>query len=83
MGRRKSFKYAGVSFASHAEREFAVVLDADEVQWMYEPEWFQWVPSKRKYTPDFKILRKDGSYFYLEFKGQLRLTDRTKMRAVK
>ena len=53
---------------------------------MYEPEKFEWMPppaKKRKYTPDFKIIRKDGSYFFVEFKGFFRPTDQIKMRAMK
>lgn len=37
----------------------------------------------RSYIPDFVITRSDGSKLYVEVKGYLRPTDRTKMVAVK
>lgn len=83
MRKRKSFRYQGQRFASKAERDFANYLDNAYIQWQYEPESFQWIPPRKKYTPDFKILRKNGSYFFVEFKGYLRPTDRTKMREIK
>ena len=83
---RKKYKYRGEEFASMAERDFAIEMDADAIPWQYEPEkidWFPAPPKTRTYTPDFKVMRKDGSYFFVEFKGYLRPGDKTKMRAVK
>ena len=80
---RKKYRFAGQTFASMAEREFAIGLDEKKITWMYEPDKFEWFPPPRKYTPDFKIMRKNGTYFYIEFKGYLRPGDRTKMRNFK
>ena len=81
--KRKKFSYAGSSFASKAERDFAYDMDRAKIPWQYEPEKFTWFPPARKYTPDFKVLKKDGTFFYIEFKGYLRPKDRTKMRVFK
>ena len=48
----------------------------------YEGERIPYV-LERKYVPDFVILREDGSKTYIETKGYLRPTDRTKLAAVK
>lgn len=50
---------------------------------------FLYEKSKLKYTlyknyiPDFEVTLKDGTSFFIEVKGYLRPTDRTKMAAVK
>ena len=80
---KKKFPYAGIKFASKKEMEFAQECDRIGITWFYEPEKWDWVPPKKKYTPDFKVARKDGSYFFVEYKGYLRPEDRTKMRAIK
>ena len=83
---RRKYPYSGYTFASMAERDFAVDLDKEGIPWLYEPEkidWFPAPPKFRTYTPDFKVMRRDGSYFFVEFKGYLRPGDKTKMRAVK
>jgi hypothetical protein len=69
--------------ASRAETLFAETMDDDQIYWQYEPEKFDWIPPKRKYTPDFKVAKRDGGYFFVEYKGYLRPADRTKMRAIK
>jgi predicted nuclease of restriction endonuclease-like RecB superfamily len=48
----------------------------------YESERIPYV-LERKYVPDFVILRENGSKTYIETKGYLRPTDRTKLCAVK
>jgi len=48
----------------------------------YESESVPYVLARR-YRPDFVIERPDGSKTYIETKGYLRPTDRTKMVAVK
>jgi hypothetical protein len=69
--------------ASKAETVFAEKMDSLGIEWMYEPEKLQWEPPKRKYTPDFKVLCEDGTFFYVEYKGYLRPNDKVKMKAVK
>lgn len=80
---KKVFEYKGKKFASKAEMTFAEWMDQWKITWVYEPLAFKYVLPDRKYTPDFKVSRKDGTYFYVEFKGWLRPEDRTKMRAFK
>ncbi len=41
------------------------------------------VGKKRKYTPDFKVIRVDFSVIYIEAKGRFPSTDRSKMRDVR
>lgn len=81
--KRKKFRYKGESFASEAERNWAKDLDALGIQWMYESEKFDWIPPKRKYTPDFTLLKKDGGKMFIEYKGYLRPKDRTKLKAIR
>lgn len=81
--KRQAYRYAGQKFASKAERDFATYMDATKIPWQYEPEAFQWIPPKQKYTPDFKVQRPDGTFFFIEYKGYLRPTDRTKMREIR
>jgi len=70
-------------FASLAEQRFAKEMDSAKITWIYEADSFHWWPPRRKYTPDFKVYKKDCSFFYVEYKGYLRPGDRTKMRAIK
>lgn len=84
--KRKKYPYAGYNFAAKAERNFAINLDAHKIWWMYEPEKIEWWPPPLKakvYTPDFKIKKKNGDYFFVEFKGFFRKGNKRKMRAVK
>lgn len=81
--KRKKYQYAGQTFASKAERDFAFDMDCKKILWLYEPDHFQWFPPVRKYTPDFKVMRRDGSYFYVEYKGYLRPDDKVKMKNFK
>jgi predicted nuclease of restriction endonuclease-like RecB superfamily len=69
--------------ASKAEVIFAEDMDKRSLVWMYEPEKWDWEPPRRVYTPDFKVKRRDGSYFFVEFKGYLRPTDKVKMAAIR
>ena len=81
--KRRVHPYAGCKMASKAEVKFAEWMDANKLNWMYEPEKLDWVPPLRKYTPDFKVMRKDGSFFFVEYKGYLRPEDKTKMAAIR
>ena len=48
-----------------------VVFEADKFS-------YTWPSRKSKYTPDFRIARKDGSVFYVETKGRFMADDRQK-----
>jgi hypothetical protein len=75
MGRKAEPK-----FRSQGERDFAAYLDKSGIKWAYESEKLQYLSD---YNPDFIITRKDGSKMYIEFKGYLKPTDRSKMIKVK
>lgn len=46
----------------------------------YEPEKIPYTIDKTKiYTPDFRIVRSDGTIFYIEYKGYFRREDRDKI----
>ncbi|MCK5600254.1 endonuclease I [Candidatus Pacearchaeota archaeon] len=81
--KRRVHPYAGCKMASKAEVKFAEWMDAKDIVWLYEAEKLDWIPPKRKYTPDFKVKRKDGSFFFVEYKGYLRPADKTKMKAIR
>ena len=83
-GKRKpKCEYNGDKFASKAEMDFAKHMRSRSIPYEYESDKFPWQPPLKKYTPDFKVYRKDMSYFYVEYKGYLRPPDRTKMKAFK
>lgn len=81
--RRRVHPYAGYKMASKAEVMFAIWMDDNGITWLYEPERLDWIPPARKYTPDYKVRRHDGSYFFVEYKGYLRPQDKTKMKAIR
>ena len=84
--KRRKYPYKGEEMASKAEVTFSKEMDSRGILWMYEPEKFKWFPPpvrEKLYTPDYKVRRKDGSYFFVEFKGYLRPNDKVKMRAMK
>ena len=80
---RKKIKYKGQAMASNSEVRFAKQMDRLQYTWMYEPERFDWEPKLKTYTPDFKVCRNNGSYFYVEYKGFLWNEDKVKMKAIK
>lgn len=48
-----------------------LILTGDIAFWEYEPETFTYPVKRgiRKYTPDFRVVRTDGSHYWLEVKG--------------
>ena len=80
---RKKIQYQGQTMASESEVSFAKECDRLNIPWMYEPESFDWFMPSKKYTPDFKIMRGDRTYFYVEYKGFLWQEDKQKMKAIK
>ena len=68
---------------SASEVDFAGTMDVHGIRWLYAPDNFPWYPPVKSYTPDFKVYRKDGSSFYVEYKGFLWNEDKTKMKAMK
>ena len=80
---KKKPEYNGVKFASAAEIKCAKDMDNRGICFYYEPERWSWNPPPKKYTVDFKVVRADGSCFYVEYKGYFRTEDKTKMAAIK
>lgn len=76
---------SGFGFRSLAELGFHAQMErqgfADQTE--YEPESFKWTPKIRTYTPDWRVTRKDGSVFYIEFKGKLDQDTRSKLLGIK
>lgn len=73
----------GVTFCSKFERDFAKQLEELGFTWAYEPEGFEWLPAPRIYKPDFRVLKTDGSYMYIETKGFFDYEARNKMATVR
>lgn len=48
-----------------------IIFEEDKIPYV-------WPARKAKYTPDFKLFRKDGSFFYVETKGRFETKDRQK-----
>jgi len=61
-------RYAGCRFRSRLEARWAVFFDTLSIPWEYEPEGFELGDGER-YLPDFRLLRPNGSYVYVEVKG--------------
>ena len=78
MRRRKS----PTKFRSKLEEKFDQELQLSGVDYTYETHTLDYVLSRR-YKPDFVVIRRNGGPLFLEVKGYLRPTDRTKMVAVK
>ncbi len=78
----KSLVYGGLEFRSQLEiKMYQQILKLKrKTKVEYEAEKLRYtVPIRpRYYLPDFRIRRVDGSVFYIEIKGYLRSTDRTK-----
>ncbi|QXN67683.1 putative exonuclease [Vibrio phage VP41s3] len=82
--RCRSSKRAGAlkaGFRSGFEHEFAKNCP---VPYEYETERLPYpVTLTKHYTPDFILVKKDGTKMYLELKGRFTASDRTKMKRVK
>jgi len=74
-----------IGLRSIGEVKFAATLDEAGVLYTYEPDSFKYVPPPQKYTPDFRIKKRkrSGGYMYLEYKGNLKGSDRRKLLLVK
>ena len=70
-------------YRSGFEKTFARESRIRKVPFEFESEQLEWIPPKRKYTPDFIYIKKDGEKMYVETKGRLTVSDRTKMRCIK
>lgn len=54
--------------------------------WLYEPYTFWFLKIKRgvrSYKPDFKVMEKNGSHYWVEVKGYLDGKSRTKIKRLK
>jgi hypothetical protein len=65
---------------SKFEESFAHDLDTREIDYEYEPEALVYY---RNYIPDFKVTLGGGRVFYVETKGHLKSSDRTKLLSVR
>ncbi len=83
MSRAKRCQFNNVKFKSMFERDIAKILTDQGVRWEYEPDKFEWQPPVSTYSPDFKVYNEDGSFYYIETKGNFKPTDRVKMYCVK
>lgn len=63
----------------------AEYLEGTKINYEYEPDTFVYeVAEERKYTPDFKIIRKGNRKpLYIEYKGVLDVATRKKMKLMK
>ena len=67
-------------FRSGLEEKISAELEAQGVPVIYETDILEYIKPQRtsKYHPDFKIFRKDGTFFYVETKGRFVTADRQK-----
>lgn len=58
----------------------------DIIGWLHEPETFWFLNIKRgvrSYLPDFKVLRRDGTRYWVEVKGYMDAKSKTKIKRFK
>lgn len=80
-----------IYFRSSWEHLYALYLDWLKeqriiLQWEYEPKtfWFEEIKrGVRSYKPDFRVLRPDGSHFWVEVKGYMDQRSKTKLKRFK
>ena len=72
------------------ERNYARYLEfvkqhGDIKEWDYECQTFEFTNrhGTTRYLPDFKIIRNDGSHYWVEVKGYMTQKDRTKLKRMK
>lgn len=67
-------------YRSGLEQTVAAQIEAAGHPVLFETEKIAYkVPERTaKYTPDFKVFRRDGSFFYVETKGRFEVKDRQK-----
>ena len=65
---------------SKFEEAFARDLEKRKIKYEYEPEALEYI---RHYIPDFKLTCRSGRVLYIETKGHLKSSDRTKMLSVR
>lgn len=56
------------------------------IEWYYEPQtfWFENIKrGTRSYLPDFKVMRPDGSHYWIEVKGYMDSKSLTKIKRFK
>lgn len=72
-------------YRSGLEDKISEQLKATNKVWSYESEKLKYTVPERiaTYTPDFIIIKQDGSKMYVESKGRFTATDRKKMKLVK
>ena len=84
----RSIEDRRIYFRSDLEYNCALVLqgakDSGSIkEWTYEPQtfWFESIRrGVRSYKPDFKIIREDGSHFWIECKGYMDPKSKTKLK---
>lgn len=77
---RKASRKHGQQFRSGLEGKAWELLEKIEANASFECDTIHFVsePEKKRYTPDFKLTRSDGSVFYIETKGLFERPDQKK-----
>ena len=72
-------------YRSGLEDKISEQLKFTGKSWSYETEKLKYTVPERvaTYTPDFILIKKDGSKMYIETKGRFTTADRKKMKLVK
>lgn len=85
--RRSSARQTALAmgYRSGFEQLMAEGLDAGGIDYGYEISKIKYTPpvKVRTYTPDFTLIKKDGTEMYLETKGYWPAAERTKMKLIK
>jgi hypothetical protein len=70
-------QYKGIQMRSLLEKRFAHLLDQLNIEWSYEPEYFQLKRGQINYLPDFKL---EGRKVFVEVKGLYQKEDESKVK---
>lgn len=74
-------------FKSNSEFRYACYLEwlkktGNITEWLYEPETFWFLEIKRgvrSYKPDFKVIERSSSHYWVEVKGYMDARSKTKL----
>ena len=77
--RRAVVKMGMNNYRSKYEQRFAKQC---KKRFEYESVKLNWQPPVKKYLPDFVFQKKDGGTMFVELKGVLTVSDRTKLKSI-
>jgi len=72
-----------VRYRSKYEATIAADLSRREIRFMFESDKITYLKDASTYLTDFRLVKKDGTYLFVEAKGLFKACDRTKHLLIK